>query len=286
LPYLFSYGSNHPDQLADRLDREVRSEAAYLPAYGRVFRGWSRGWGGGVASLERDRGRDVYGLVVPVSQADLRLLDSYEGVGSGNYKRKKVKVVLDSGDEVGAVAYVSTSDEYNPPTKDYLRAVVKTINTHWSSQGGSKVQTGDIALRGAGTPQERRVFMWDEVFDSDLGRVAPSRTRTKFGPVIRDRKGWSRRAPKLRTDREMTAEVCGRARCFLVPKTLGYPICVKVPAKGRRAPKAPGCAIDCSGLQAAYTAARGGRGARKRPQVAKRAVFIAKKAKCDWARNH
>jgi hypothetical protein len=54
--YLFSYGSNHPDQLADRLERVVRGYGASLHGYRRVFRGHSQLWGGGVASLRKASG--------------------------------------------------------------------------------------------------------------------------------------------------------------------------------------------------------------------------------------
>lgn len=133
---LFSYGSNHPQQLADRLGKRVTGDPAYAPEYERVFRGWSQNWGGGVASLRPKKDAVVYGYVSPVSEADLKLLDRYEGVATGNYRRMTLTVVvgedpLRRGKKERAVAYVSRSDEFNEPTRAYLEAVAKTISSFW-----------------------------------------------------------------------------------------------------------------------------------------------------------
>lgn len=144
--WLFSYGSNHPAQLAERLGRKVKTRAASLEGYERVFRGWSQNWGGGVASLQPKRGAVVYGLVAKVSSADLAKMDRFEGIASGNYKRKKLPVVLGDGTNAMAVAYVSTSTEKNAPTHEYLQAVAKTIGAHWRGDSGA-VSWRDVTVR-------------------------------------------------------------------------------------------------------------------------------------------
>jgi cation transport regulator ChaC len=144
---LFSYGSNHPVQMAERLGRDVETMGAFLPGYVRVFRGWSQRWGGGVASLKKEKGGVVFGLVTEADAADLAKMDRFEGVGSGNYKRQTVPVVLATGERVKAVAYVSTSAEFNMPSREYLEAVARTVGTHWRGDHDTKITWQDITVR-------------------------------------------------------------------------------------------------------------------------------------------
>lgn len=132
MPYLFSYGSNHPGQLSERIGYMPPSRAAYLSGFKRVFRGFSRNWGGGVASLEKRAGATVFGYVSQVTSDDLKTLDRYEGVASGNYKRTTVTL----HDGTRAVAYVSTSRTFAPPTEAYLKACAKTVGAFWKGARG------------------------------------------------------------------------------------------------------------------------------------------------------
>lgn len=155
--WLFSYGSNHPEQLGSRIGRKVKGFPARLPGFHRVFRGFSRMWGCGVASLLKVNEPDaqVYGYVTQLSIEELESLDLWEGVASGEgttsgaYRRQTFKVVAEiEGQEqyINAVAYVSTSNTFNEPSKEYLKAVVKTISPFWR-EGGRKVKVSDIPIR-------------------------------------------------------------------------------------------------------------------------------------------
>lgn len=178
---LFCYGSNSPEQLKKRLKKapswceyDVSGEGidvnlarpAYAPDTRLVFRGRSRTWGGsGVASLEND-GAGALGYVIPVHKEDLDVLDCYEGVNSGNYRRvlllvtmrikklgrgKKTKRAIPGSGElcfsgpgmrfegawksVKAVAYVATPRQnriVNDPTTKYVDAVLRTMNSFWA----------------------------------------------------------------------------------------------------------------------------------------------------------
>jgi len=168
---LFSYGSNTPAQLAERLGRPVETGGAFLPGYVRVFRGMSQRWGGGVASLDPQSGGVTYGLVSPVSAADLARMDQFEGVASGSYARKNVKVMLADGTKRDAVAYVSRSAEFNAPSRKYLEAVAKTVDAHWK-EGGRRVTWKDIDVRE--NPRGRQFEVGNTVRDVDTaaaGRV-------------------------------------------------------------------------------------------------------------------
>jgi len=133
---LFSYGSNHPKQLAERLGHPIVGRGAYIEGWQRVFRGWSDRWDGGVASLEKKGGTTAvtYGYVADVSPADLDRLDRFEGVGNGKYKRMGVTVRVPEDyatHTLPAVVYVSTSRTFNAPSPLYLKAVAKTVGTFW-----------------------------------------------------------------------------------------------------------------------------------------------------------
>lgn len=143
---LFSYGSNHPAQLKQRLGRAVETQAAFAQDYQRVFRGYSNGWGGGVATIVPMSGSVTYGLVVEVTKADLALMDRFEGVASGNYKRVQITVSV-AGRPKKVVAYVSMSHVFHKPTHDYLKAVAKTIGTHWRNADGKSVTPKDITIQ-------------------------------------------------------------------------------------------------------------------------------------------
>ena len=143
---LFSYGSNGPAQLADRLGRVPPTFPAYADGVRRVFRGYSRGWGGAVASLINRKEATTYGSVAKVHAADLDVLDSYEGVHSGNYRRGTLDVMVDFGDgfeSAKAVVYVSTSKQRGKPTQKYLRAIVDNVGSFWAGSGG-KLKPSDF----------------------------------------------------------------------------------------------------------------------------------------------
>ena len=145
--WLFNYGSNHPGQLADRVGIEKTVHCCVLFGYKRVFRGWSHNWGGGVASLEPDPDGMTFGYATRMTAAELRVLDRYEGVRSGNYRRLRVRITLSDGErDVNAIAYVSNSDEYNAPTRAYLKAIARTVSTCWSGSDGA-VTWQDFPLR-------------------------------------------------------------------------------------------------------------------------------------------
>jgi 8-oxo-dGTP pyrophosphatase MutT (NUDIX family)/cation transport regulator ChaC len=148
--YLFCYGSNNTKQLQSRLSIPGGSrgsvQGAYAPGYQRVFRGMSRKWGGGTASLEKKRSATTYGLVVELLPQDLEKLDRYEGVHSGVYKRQTITVYTQDGEELEAIAYVSLKKQFNPPTEEYLDAVAETISMFWEGSRGP-VTADDIPIR-------------------------------------------------------------------------------------------------------------------------------------------
>lgn len=131
MPFLFSYGSNHPGQLAERLGHPVKGAAAYASGWIRVFRGYSSNWGGSVATLLPKKSGKTYGYIAKVSEADLQRLDQFEGA---RYARTPITVTTHDGKEVKAIAYLRKGDEpfVEPPSQSYLEAVAKTVSAFWS----------------------------------------------------------------------------------------------------------------------------------------------------------
>ncbi len=142
--YLFSYGSNHPDQLKERIGRKVKTFGAYAENMARIFVGHSERWNGGVASLDKQHGKTVFGLIAEVTSDDLDTLDLYEGVLSGKYKRQKIKVKNQEGKSIDAIAYIAVTKKRSKPSNKYLEAVAKTIGTHWKDSEGQPVKPSQI----------------------------------------------------------------------------------------------------------------------------------------------
>lgn len=84
----------------------------------------------------------------------------------------------------------------------------------------------------------------------------------------RSTKGWSKRAPKLVSQRRRLLAKCG-TKAFLTPAKLKFPIIAKTGP----------CVVDCAGLRAAYARAR----QFHHPVAAKKAQLLAVRAKCRWA---
>jgi cation transport regulator ChaC len=137
---LFSYGSNYPEQLAERLGRNVETWPAYTDGFERVFRNYSTRWGGGVASLVPSPDARTLGHVTRVSAEDFRILDAREGVPM-SYLRTEIPVVITQG-PTEAQVYIARSNEFHRPSRAYLEAVARTISEHWEP-----VDWRDIPIR-------------------------------------------------------------------------------------------------------------------------------------------
>jgi hypothetical protein len=141
---LFSYGSNNPEQLDERLGyHPTQVAAAYLPGYRLKFMGYSFRRKGGVAGLVKKRGAEACGYVAQVTADDLDIMDDFEGVAGGYYYRKKLPVVVDIDGEFikqDAIVYLPgpqrlNAPEHHFPSEEYLEAVEKTIFGFWDADG-------------------------------------------------------------------------------------------------------------------------------------------------------
>jgi gamma-glutamylcyclotransferase len=127
--WLFSYGSNNRHQLTTRIQRAgpIEHLPAYLPNHARIFAGYSKRWGGGVASVISAEGLRVYGAVAKVTEEELDRMDAYE---SGYTREFKNVVIQGKPSQVAsAVVYVKDDDTYQePPSEAYLMAIHRTLS--------------------------------------------------------------------------------------------------------------------------------------------------------------
>jgi hypothetical protein len=141
---LFSYGSNNPNQLGERIGRELDEDSlfpAIMPETKRHFVGYSERWQGGVATVIAAKDRATYGYCTYLSDDELDILDVYEGVQRGSYKRKKGKVILlvdGEEEEANCIYYVASAKEYSKPSDKYLKACLETINSFFRDSNGKK----------------------------------------------------------------------------------------------------------------------------------------------------
>jgi hypothetical protein len=148
--YLFSYGSNNPKQLEERLNKKITTIIpAYYTNHILAFGSISINWLGGVATMIPSRNNNssnstnltikdnVFGYLTLLSKDDLVILDVFEGVKIGKYIRKEIKVKKIDNSTVLAYAYFLTPQVFKwkrPPSQAYLEAIYKTQSIFWKKQ--------------------------------------------------------------------------------------------------------------------------------------------------------
>ncbi|MCD6194956.1 gamma-glutamylcyclotransferase [bacterium] len=129
----FAYGSNmNPCRM--KKERRIdfsRQEHATLRGWKLKFNKIAfRSPEEGYANIEKDEGSNVEGVLYTIKDADTKKLDRYEGYPD-HYDRRKVKVELDSGEEVKAVTYIAKPNKVEDglkPSKSYLDHLLKGCN--------------------------------------------------------------------------------------------------------------------------------------------------------------
>lgn len=118
----FAYGSNlDEDQMRERCPSAEALARAVLSDHALAFGGFSRRWGGAVASVVPAHGAQVHGLLYRIDDADLRVLDRFEG--HPTVYERVLKPVRDERDlRRRAATYLLPRDRCAPgaPAPDYL----------------------------------------------------------------------------------------------------------------------------------------------------------------------
>lgn len=121
---VFAYGSN-----MDLAQMQERCPDSDLASFIAEARGWrlcfpreSTRRRGGVGSIVREEGLSVWGVVFSVSDRDLPILDRFEGVGVGAYRREKVDLIDPHGHSVDAWTYFANEEGSGNflPHRDYI----------------------------------------------------------------------------------------------------------------------------------------------------------------------
>jgi cation transport regulator ChaC len=127
--WYFAYGSNmNPARLADQRLKERAVQMG--PRIGGRLDGWRLAFnkiarspaGAAAGNVVEAPGEAVHGTLNQMPDAGLAVLDIWEGVAGGHYKRQTVAVVrADTGETVEAVTYIALKvGEGLRPTREYL----------------------------------------------------------------------------------------------------------------------------------------------------------------------
>lgn len=123
---VFAYGSNLDDkQMRARCASARVVSVAVLPNHALAFGGFSQRWGGAVASVVRQPGERVEGLLYRITARDLRELDRHEGHPFA-YERSLKYVKDEQGRRRRAQVYIQPEDTFEPwlPQTAYFRVLL------------------------------------------------------------------------------------------------------------------------------------------------------------------
>ncbi len=128
----FVYADNlNPTQLARRAPEHRFVGKAYLPDHTILFCRWSSQWRCGLGSISPSPGERVWGIVVDITDEDLKVLDEFEGdVPTGAFRHVQVTVIDEAGEKQLVTTHVAAPIGKFKPKAHYLDWVVKGIK-HW-----------------------------------------------------------------------------------------------------------------------------------------------------------
>ena len=122
---VFAFGSNLDFEQMKRRCPSVRTVgAAWLPHQRLVFVGYSRSWGGSVATVIEAPGEITQGTIYSITDNDLKTLDACEG-HPRHYVRQRGIVVRYSDDAIilGVWFYKLDSEDVGAPSVKYVAAI-------------------------------------------------------------------------------------------------------------------------------------------------------------------
>jgi len=85
----------------------------------------------GSASIIRERGAYVLGVLWQCTGAHIKILDEYEGVGWRNYLKGRVRVLTRSGRELSALVYISPRPYPGRARPNYLLGEILLPARHY-----------------------------------------------------------------------------------------------------------------------------------------------------------
>ena len=125
----FVYADNlNPVQLKRRAPEHQFVCKAYLPDHTIQFCRWSSQWRCGLASVMPSSGERVWGIVLEITDEDLKLLDEFEGeVPSGAFRHVQATVMTERGEKLLVTTHAATPIGKFKPKEHYLEWVMKGV---------------------------------------------------------------------------------------------------------------------------------------------------------------
>jgi len=121
--YVFAYGSNLDyAQMKRRCPSARPIGAGLITGYRLAFVGFSRHWGGAVATVIPDLDSFVVGMVYAISFRDLAVLDACEGAPHVYRRDPALVQMLGSEEEISADCY-SLDRRYGFPSTEYVDTI-------------------------------------------------------------------------------------------------------------------------------------------------------------------
>ena len=127
---LFCYGSNSIQQLKERLDKtHIKYEKGYIQDHVRIFYGTSHKWNnGGIASIFPCISKKIFGIIVYITEEDIKKLNNYEK----GYHLETKKAILQKklkNTEINVITYVKNNHHFCfMPSIKYLFAINQMLN--------------------------------------------------------------------------------------------------------------------------------------------------------------
>ncbi|HYA80056.1 MAG TPA: gamma-glutamylcyclotransferase family protein [Methylocystis sp.] len=119
MPHYFAYGAN-----LDRAAMRQRCPRSRVVCRARLVRHRLIAMSDGLLSVVPDPRANVFGLLWDLALADVRALDSFEGVSRGDYKKCYMPVLREPFGSVRALVYVGWTAEEGAPRPGYFTAIL------------------------------------------------------------------------------------------------------------------------------------------------------------------
>jgi gamma-glutamylcyclotransferase (GGCT)/AIG2-like uncharacterized protein YtfP len=138
-----AYGTNmDPDRMADRAPHSPLRGTGWLQGWRLTFGGEELGFDGALSTIVEEPGSAVFVVLYEVNESDEHLLDAWEGVELGAYKKIRVRIATLEGDVVAWV-YVLDAYEGGLPSAHYLGVIADAAE----AAGAPEDYVADIRAR-------------------------------------------------------------------------------------------------------------------------------------------
>src|SRR3954471_9035665 len=101
MPLYAAYGSNlDPHQMLERCPHSPATGVGWLQGWRLTFGGEDLGWEGALATIVEDPESQVFVMLYDIIDADVDMLDTWEGADTGLYRKIRLRVQTLDGDKL------------------------------------------------------------------------------------------------------------------------------------------------------------------------------------------